>query len=63
MITRYEVIDKETTEVFPVTSLRFDDKIVEATTVMGIIIFNNPGEQGVLSNDKYLIQEVASPNE
>ena len=52
----YEIINKETHEIFPVTALEFGTDYVNVTTEIGVIKFENPGQVGQLTNEDYLIR-------
>tara|TARA_R110000868_G_scaffold114344_2_gene306423 strand:+ start:7023 stop:7253 length:231 start_codon:yes stop_codon:yes gene_type:complete len=58
--TKYEVINKETGLIYPVTVLSFGNEEVTVTTEVGDIVFANPDAQGQLTNEEYLIRQVGT---
>lgn len=61
MPIKYELINKTTAEVYPVTGLSFGEAEVIATAE-GIenVVFSNIGQQGNLENDVYAIRQVGT---
>lgn len=56
--TKYEVINKETTEVMPVIAMAFGEGYVDATIEGEVIRFDNTNADGNLTNEFFAIREV-----
>ncbi len=73
MQTQYEIVNKTTEEVYPVTSMTFNEGSVEVTAIMPetastpagehIIQFDNALKDGNLTNEDWIIREVGTHNQ
>lgn len=58
--TKYEIINKETQEVYPVTQVTIGNEVVSVNFEHGEVVFSNIGKVGDLQNDTYAIREVGT---